>query len=207
LDHVYFSTKVVGRSNVPTRGAVILAGNHTGLVDGPVVLGAAGRGTHFIMKFSLGQGVAGVFLRLAGQVPVEQSGGRGALRTCLALLRAGRVVGIFPEGTRGDGQMRRCRPGVGWLAVKSGAPVVPFACLGSRRQGEPISFFPRFGRRLYVSFGEPLSLDLDPELAERDRIAVALEQIGAGLAAHVARAVADSGVALPSDSGREEGAN
>ncbi|MDR2373547.1 MAG: 1-acyl-sn-glycerol-3-phosphate acyltransferase [Bifidobacteriaceae bacterium] len=202
-EHVYASTKVVGREHVPRSGPAILAGNHTGLVDGPVVLGASPRGVHFIMKPSLGRGLGGLILRAAGQVALADAGGHEALRTCLALLERGQVVGIFPEGTRGDGRMLRIHPGVAWLAVNSGAPVIPFACLGTRHQGEGASHFPPPRRRIHVSFGPALRLELDPAAARRQRIAAAIEQIGPGLAAHVAAAVAASGVALPRDTGRE----
>jgi 1-acyl-sn-glycerol-3-phosphate acyltransferase len=168
-----------------------------------VVLGAARRGVHFIMKFSLGQGFGGLVLRAAGQVPVGPAGGREALAACLGLLGRGRLIGIFPEGTRGDGQMRQIRAGVAWLAVNSGAPVIPFACLGTRHSGEKISKFPPPGRRICVAFGPPVGLDLDSEASPRDQVAAALEQIGSALAAHVAQASRDSGIELPSDTGRK----
>jgi 1-acyl-sn-glycerol-3-phosphate acyltransferase len=202
LDHVYLSTKVVGKNNLPKRGPAILAGNHTGLVDGPVVLGASRRGVHFIMKWSLGQGLGGRILRAAGQVPVAKDGGAQALKTCLELLGNGRLVGIFPEGSRGDGKMRLIHAGVAWLAVNSGAPIVPFACLGTRHDGEGASDFPPFRRKIYVSFGSPLVLEADNSLSRRDRIAQALEIIGPALAAHVADAEAASGIVLPADTGR-----
>ncbi|MDR0627266.1 MAG: 1-acyl-sn-glycerol-3-phosphate acyltransferase [Bifidobacteriaceae bacterium] len=204
FDRVYLRTKVIGRSNVPKRGPAILAGNHTGLADGPVVLGAAPRGVHFIMKWSLGQGLGGKILRAAGQVPLARDNGRDALRTCLELLDEGRLVGIFPEGTRGDGKMRQIHPGVAWLAVASGAPVIPFACLGTRRQGESASHFPPFWRRLYVSFGPPVELDLPASASRRERIAAALEQIGPAIANQVEAAVGASGIPLPTDTGRRE---
>ncbi|MDR2253552.1 MAG: 1-acyl-sn-glycerol-3-phosphate acyltransferase [Bifidobacteriaceae bacterium] len=204
LDHVYWSTKVVGRANVPRRGPAILAGNHTGLVDGPVVLGAAPRGVHFIMKFSLGRGVGGVILRAAGQVPVDREGGGRALRVCLALLRRGRLVGIFPEGSRGDGRLGDFKAGVAWLAVNSGAPVIPVACLGTRRHGERATRLTPFRRRLRVAFGEAVELTLDHSAPGRDQVAAALEQIRAALAAHIAAEEAAGGIALPGDSGRED---
>ncbi|MDR2566616.1 MAG: 1-acyl-sn-glycerol-3-phosphate acyltransferase [Bifidobacteriaceae bacterium] len=202
-EHAYVSTKVVGRENVPRSGAAILAGNHTGLVDGPVVLGASPRGVHFIMKWALGQGLGGRILKAAGQVSLAKDSGREALRTCLALLERGSLVGIFPEGSRGDGKMRQIHPGVAWLAVNSGAPVIPFACLGTRRQGESAFRLPPFRRKLYVSFGPALELGLDGTAPRREQIAAAMERIGAGLAAHVQAAVAASGIALPTDSGRK----
>ncbi|MDR2378426.1 MAG: 1-acyl-sn-glycerol-3-phosphate acyltransferase [Bifidobacteriaceae bacterium] len=201
-EHVWASTKVVGRANVPRSGPAILAGNHTGLVDGPVVLGASPRGVHFIMKWSLGRGFGGLILRAAGQVPLAHDNGRDALRSCLALLERGALVGIFPEGTRGDGKMRQIHPGVAWLAVHSGAPVIPFACLGTRRQGESATRLPPFRRRIAVCFGPPLALDWDRDAPRRDQIAAVLAQVGPRLAAHVQSAVEASGIALPTDTGR-----
>ncbi|MDR2114247.1 MAG: 1-acyl-sn-glycerol-3-phosphate acyltransferase [Bifidobacteriaceae bacterium] len=203
LDHVLLSTRVVGQQHLPRRGGVILAGNHTGLVDGPVVLGASPRGAHFIMKYSLGQGLGGRILRAGGQVPVDQNNGRQALKTCLGLLERGQVVGIFPEGARGDGSMSEIKAGVAWLAVNSRAPVVPFACLGTRHEGEAITKMPRLRRKIYVSFGAPVELDLDREAPAREQVAAALEQIGAAMRVQVERAVAASGIPLPQDTGRE----
>jgi 1-acyl-sn-glycerol-3-phosphate acyltransferase len=154
------------------------------------------------MKWSLGQGFGGWVLRAAGQVPLEKNGGRVALRTCLRLLEAGRLVGVFPEGSRGDGQMDKIQAGVAWLAVHSGAPIIPFACLGTRRDGESASHFPPFRRRLYVSFGPALKLDLDDSAPTKDQITAALEQIGPALAAHVNEAAEASGIPLPKDKGR-----
>ena len=205
FDRVFWNCKVIGRQHVP-KGPAILAGNHAGLVDGPVVIGAAPRGVHFLMKQSLSKGIGGKILLAGGQVPVDRKNGSAALRTCLELLDKGRLVGIFPEGTRGDGRMEKIHAGVGWLAVHSGAPVVPFACLGTRRQGESIGKIPGFRRRLLVVFGPPVELALpnQEEASAKQRISLALEQIATGLAAHVADATKRSGMVLPTDSGRKD---
>jgi len=171
-------------------------------MDGPVVIGAAPRGVHFMIKQELTKGVLGVIMAAAGQVPVDRSGGHQALRVCLALLAKGQMVGIFPEGTRGDGRMSQIHAGVGWLAVHSGAPVVPFACLGTRRQGESVGKIPPFRRRLVVEFGPALQLAPPPGLSEKAQISAVLPVIAQGLAAHVTAAVARTGLPLPTDAGR-----
>ncbi|MDR1441309.1 MAG: 1-acyl-sn-glycerol-3-phosphate acyltransferase [Bifidobacteriaceae bacterium] len=203
LNCLWLATKVTGLEHVPRKGPAILAGNHTGLVDGPVILGAAPRGVHFIMKWSLGQGFGGLLLKASGQVPLAKDNGHAALRTCLGLLERGALVGIFPEGSRGDGKMSQIHPGVAWLAVNSGAPVIPFACLGTRRQGESATHLTPFRRRVLVSFGPPVALELDADASRRERTGAALEQIGRALAEHVEAAVAASGIALPTDTGRK----
>ncbi|MCL1897590.1 MAG: 1-acyl-sn-glycerol-3-phosphate acyltransferase [Micrococcales bacterium] len=202
FDRFFWRCRVWGRRNVP-KGPVILAGNHSGLLDGPVVIGASPRGVHFLIKEELAKGIGGKILLAGGQVPVDRANGHQALEVGLELLQKGRIVGIFPEGTRGDGRMEKIHAGVGWLAVHSGAPVVPFACLGTRRQGESIGHIPGFRRRLAVVFGPPLKLELSPG-STREQIGEALEQIAQGLAAHVALASERTGLVLPTDSGRKE---
>jgi 1-acyl-sn-glycerol-3-phosphate acyltransferase len=171
-------------------------------MDGPVMMGAAPRGVHMLIKQELTKGPLGLFMAAAGQVPVDRGDGGQALRICLELLRRGRLVGIFPEGTRGDGRMAKIHPGVAWLAVHSGAPVVPFACLGTRRQGESVGLFPPPRRKLAVVFGPPLALDLEPGASTRDQVGAAIGQIAQNLARHVAQAERTTGLALPTDQGR-----
>jgi 1-acyl-sn-glycerol-3-phosphate acyltransferase len=154
------------------------------------------------MKYSLGRGIGGFFLRAGGQVALQRDSGHQALRVCLELLRRGRAVGIFPEGSRGDGRMRQIKAGVAWLAISSGAPVVPFACLGTRHDGEAATRFPPPRRKVYVSFGAPVELVLDKSASRREQIGAAMEQIRLALAAHVAKALEESPVGLPDDTGR-----
>jgi 1-acyl-sn-glycerol-3-phosphate acyltransferase len=179
---------------------VILAGNHAGLLDGPVVLGAAPRGVHFLMKQELARGVGGRILLAAGQIPVDRRSGRAALEQCLAVLEAGRVVGIFPEGARGAGRVESVHAGVAWLAIHSGAPVVPVACVGTRRGGESVHRIPPFRRRVVVDFGP--TIDLSAALghgSRRTAVAAAMTTIHQALAAHVEAAQTRSGLTLPRD--------
>jgi 1-acyl-sn-glycerol-3-phosphate acyltransferase len=101
----------------------------------------------------------------------------------LGVPRAAGIVGVFPEGTRGEGAVEQVRHGIAYLAVRSGAPVVPVACHGTRaRRGR--SFF-RPGRPpILVAFGEPLHLPAGA--ASRRTVAAAVAEIQRTLAAHVA---------------------
>ncbi|WNB87054.1 lysophospholipid acyltransferase family protein [Cellulomonas sp. ATA003] len=136
LAHGVWDTEVIGSDHVPVAGPVILAANHTGVVDGPLVVGVAPRGVHMMVKEAAFVWPVGVVLRVSGHIPVDGTGGRPALVAASAVLRRGDVVGIFPEGNRGRGDAARAHAGVAWLAVNSGAPVVPVAVLGTRRTGE-----------------------------------------------------------------------
>jgi 1-acyl-sn-glycerol-3-phosphate acyltransferase len=118
----------------------------------------------------------------------------------LEVLRDGRVVGIFPEGTRGTGRASSIRAGVGWLAIHSGAPVIPAAVLGSRRTGEGVNRMPGPRRPIAMSFGPPVDLAAARALGgDREAVGLALELIGAALASHVAEAESRTGIFLPTD--------
>ena len=101
------------------------------------------------------------------------------------MLGRGGVVGIFPEGGRGRGDLASAGKGVAWLALQSGAAVVPTACLGTRRTGDLAASWPRLRSRLVVDFGPPVALDLPEGLPGRARLELATEQIRAALVAHV----------------------
>lgn len=193
-----WNTKVIGAQNLPTSGRVIVAANHTGIIDGPLLHGALPRGSHFIIKEEAFTGFIGVLMRGAGQIPVDRRSGRAALVTALALLNEDRLVGVFPEGTRGRGDVSDAKAGVAWLAVRSGAPVVPVAILGTRRRGDKRSYIPGLRRRLYVYVGEPFH-PADPDLKGRAAIDSAMQQVQHHLSGHVEHAIAASGIDLPDD--------
>lgn len=197
---VLYSARSVGRENVPRRGAVIIAANHTGYLDGALVLSMAPRPSHFLVLAKTFDGVVGHLLRWSGQIPIDQGrGDRRALGQALAVLGREGVVGIFPEGGRGRGDLAAAGKGVAWLALQSGAPVVPTACLGTRRTGDLAASWPRLRSRLVVDFGEPVVLDLPDGLPGRARLDLATEQVRAALVAHVHDAAVRHGIPLPTD--------
>ena len=108
-------------------------------------------------------------------------------------------MGIFPEGNRGRGDASSGRAGAAWLAVTSGAPVVPTAVLGTRRTGESVSHVPGLRRHLVVEFGEPVVLTRPVGTSGRDAVAKGSETLRAALADHVRAVSARTGLALPVD--------
>lgn len=155
-----------GRRNMPRRGPVILASNHLSFADhffGPLPLP---RKVQFLAKseYFTGRGVKGrltrAFFSGVGQIPIDRSGGaasEAALRTGLKILAEGKVLGIYPEGTRSpDGRLYRGRTGVARLALESRAPVVPCAMIGTFEFLPRETFRPRLRIRPGVVFGKPL---------------------------------------------------
>lgn len=200
LARVYWNTRIVGAEKVPATGPVIVASNHTGIIDGPLLHGCLPRGSHFIVKQEFFDSKIGFLMRWAGQIPVDRSNGRAALQVAEVFLTEERVVGIFPEGSRGSGAVNQARAGVAWLAARTGAPVVPVACLGTRPRGAKRGYVPRPRSRLTVVFGDPIVPPIaDESLSNRDKLRIAMDVIRSGLADHVAQAVRDTGIELPDD--------
>lgn len=129
--------QVIGRENVPAAGPLLVVGNHLTFLEPPLVTAVVPRRMTFLALTDLfAIGWLGPFMRLLGALPVRRGGARDldALRAALELLRRGGAVAIFPEGTRSpDGGLLRANPGVALLALRSGAPVLPVAVVGTER--------------------------------------------------------------------------
>jgi len=154
-----------GAENVPRSGAAVLASNHLSAADWVFMPMSLRRRVTFLAKaeYFTGTGVKGrlqrAFFTGAGQVPIDRSSASAAedaILTGLRLLRAGRLLGIYPEGTRSpDGRLYRGKTGVARMTLETGVPVLPVAMtyrprrlpvLGwnlpavSIRIGEPLDF-------------------------------------------------------------------
>jgi 1-acyl-sn-glycerol-3-phosphate acyltransferase len=197
--------QVHGAHAVPATGGVIFASNHLGLLDGPMLVGRAPRWVQCLVKEEMFVGPLGMIMRSTGQISVRRDhGDRAALGRALDVLAGGGTVGVFPEGTRGRGDFGAVRLGVAWLALRSQAPVVPVACLGTRRTGRGTSSVPRPRARLDVVFGEPFTLDPAPGVPGRQALALAGATLQYRLAAHVRGAVDLTGRPLPDDLGNAD---
>lgn len=165
-------------------GPVLLAVNHTALVDGPLLYGLLPRPAAFLVKAEVFRGPLAALLRHTAQIPVRRGTvERAPLRAALTRLGAGGIVGVFPEGTRGDGDVAQFRHGIAYLALRSGAPVVPVAVHGTRRRRGRARLVPHRPPVL-VAIGPPLHLSKGP--ASRRTVAAAASEIHRTLAAHVA---------------------
>ncbi|GAQ64668.1 lysophospholipid acyltransferase family protein [Streptomyces scabiei] len=182
--------RVLGAWRVPTTGPVILAPNHSHIVDGPMVIGVAPRPSHFLVKKEAFVGPLGPFMRAVGQVEVDRStADRTAVTRALAVLEGGGVLGIFPEGTRGEGDFASLRAGLSYFAVRSGAPIVPVAVLGStERRGRLIKGLPPLRSRVDVVFGDPFEAGDGSGRRTRKALDEATVRIQQQLGAHLEHA-------------------
>lgn len=179
--------RVLGSWKVPATGPVILAVNHSHNIDGPMVMGVAPRPTHFLIKKEAFVGPLDPFLLAIGQLKVDRSvADRSAITRALDVLTGGGVLGIFPEGSRGEGDFASLRAGLAYFAVRSGAPIVPVAVLGSaEKSGRLIKALPPLRSRVDVVFGDPFEAGDGSGRRTRKALDEATERIQKQLAAHL----------------------
>ena len=160
------------RELVPATGGVILAANHVGIIDGPLLAVFAPRPVHVLTKREMFDGRLGGFLRATGQIPLDRyAADPAAIRSCLRVLRDGGVAGIFPEGTRGDGELHRFHHGAAYLALVTGVPVVPVTMIGTRPAGGGSGALPRRGAAIDIVFGRAWQTTQQPWPRTREQVA------------------------------------
>jgi 1-acyl-sn-glycerol-3-phosphate acyltransferase len=182
-----YLVRVQGASHVPARGPVILAGNHLGFLDGPLLSLFSPRPAHVMTKIEMFDGWLGPLLRAAGQIPVDRFNcDPAAIRAAVQVLHDGRALGIFPEGIRGAGDFRSTRPGAAYLALATGAPVVPVAIFGTRRPGADPESLPPPRSTIDLIFGSPLSVAQSPWPRTKRMVATTHSRLQAHLQRHLA---------------------
>ncbi|MDQ1322532.1 MAG: 1-acyl-sn-glycerol-3-phosphate acyltransferase [Actinomycetota bacterium] len=157
--------KVEGLEHVPHDGPAILASNHLAVADSFFLPLVVSRRITFLAKseYFTGTGIKGRltawFYTVAGQVPIDRASAdaaQGALDTAERLLAEGKLLGMYPEGTRSpDGRLYKGKSGLARLALETGVPVIPVAMIGTDVVNPPGSKMWRFGR-VTVKFGKPM---------------------------------------------------
>lgn len=129
----WLALEVEGAEHVPERGPVVLAMNHESALDIPIAVVACPRRITFMAKRELFKNAfVSWWLRELGGFRVDRDRfDVGAVGWGLAVLRRGGVLGMYPEGTRAPGRLLPFLPGAAWMALRTGAPLVPCAVTGT----------------------------------------------------------------------------
>ena len=169
--------KVRGTEHIPAEGPVIIAANHRSMWDVPIHGVASPRPVTFMAKKEL---FKNRFLawawRVLGGFPVRRDiSDFRAIDTALAVLERGEVLCLYPEGTRSlGGEMLPFLKGAAWIALRTGAPIVPSGLIGTGKVPAPGAKNPRFGKRVRVNFGEPIVVEREDDQQLRKQKAEAL---------------------------------
>jgi 1-acyl-sn-glycerol-3-phosphate acyltransferase len=194
LLRLFFRPRVEGLENVPEHGGAILASNHLAVSDSFFLPLMVRRRITFPAKreYFTGTGFKGRLKRWffsgVGQVPIDRSSAsaaQAALDTCVRLLREGRLVGIYPEGTRSpDGRLYKGKTGMSRMALEAGVPVIPVAMFGTdkanpigSRMWRPYPIRIKIGKPLEFSRYEGLDGDRFVERSITDEVMYALMEL------------------------------
>ncbi|MHB1391801.1 MAG: lysophospholipid acyltransferase family protein [Clostridia bacterium] len=167
---LFYNYRVTGSDNVPKDGGYIVCANHVGAID-PIFVGISLRKRmYFMAKAELFKNIflrallngLGVFPIKRGEADIK------SIKTSLKLLGSGKVLGLFPEGTRNKTGEIVAEPGIAMLAVKSKVPVLPVAIISNYKFfkrtrvviGKPIELTEYHGRKLLNEDYHKISLDI-----------------------------------------------
>ena len=190
--------RIAHGERLPAHGPVIVACNHVGVVDGPLLAIFAPRPVHALTKQEMFKGFMNRFLLSAGQIPLDRFHPDPlAVKRCLKVLRSDHVVGIFPEGSRGGGEFDRFHTGAAYLAMVTGAPIVPVVQFGTREPGAGSSSLPAKGVVVDMVFGDPIRIPKTPWPRRKRDVAAHSVQLRQRLLAHLDDAKQLTGRSLP----------
>ncbi|MEY4313107.1 MAG: hypothetical protein RLZZ319_616 [Actinomycetota bacterium] len=192
LIRLLFAAKIIGRSNMPAKGGVILASNHLSFFDSVIITLLSRRPVSFLAKeeYFTGTGFKGklskAFFESIDAIPVNRrsaSAAQDALDAGLERLVDGEAFAMYPEGTRStDGRLYRGKTGVAWLALTANVPVVPVALTGTDKI-QPVGTKGIRLAKLRVEYGEPMDLsvfgDANSGKARREATDAIMEKIQA----------------------------
>ncbi|MCC3144808.1 1-acyl-sn-glycerol-3-phosphate acyltransferase [Halanaerobium sp. Z-7514] len=152
---LFFRAKVRGQKNLPEEGGVIIMSNHISLLDPPLIASVLDRPVHFMAKKELFENpILRLILYIADAFPVDrESTDIKAVKKALNILKNGEVLGLFPEGTRGDeSEVADLKDGSVMLAVRSRVPILPVGIKNIKKKG-----------RVTINIGEPFTMENFPK--------------------------------------------
>jgi 1-acyl-sn-glycerol-3-phosphate acyltransferase len=172
-----FRIRIRGRERIPRTGPVVLVANHSSYMEPQLIYGLIPRRSVFLVKSEIVRGLLGKILHRLGQLPIRRgTPDRAPLMAAVEFLKLGGLVGIFPEGGRGSGDMLHAEQGATWLVRSSGAVVVPVATRGTNR---PAGSGRRFRPVVDILVGVPFTLSV---AKGRSGLVTATEEIRARVA-------------------------
>lgn len=171
------SLEVVGTENVPKRGAFLVSCNHQSDADPPVLIYSINRPIWFMAKRSLFRGpLLSFFFRKVHVFPIDRDGRDfEALHWAQDIVDSGRVLAIFPEGRRSPGGLSKGRDGLAYIALRTGAPVLPVAITGTEGIKHMLRM-PFHFQKLRVVIGETYTLPPAPRI-DRELLQVVTNKI------------------------------
>lgn len=174
-----YDVRVIGLRNIPLEGPAIVAINHQSWIDPPFISGTIGIERRRVTSFFVAANyLSNPLVRLvheqSASIPVERgSGNLEVVRLAKEVLEDGRMLGIFPEGTRSeDGKIGDGKQGLGLIALETGVPVIPTAITGAYEAWPKGQKIPKTGGKIVLRFGTPMTFDVVKNPSKEQALAV-----------------------------------
>ncbi len=163
---IIFHPHIIGKENIPKKGKIILAGNHTNLLDCVLLISSTKRTVHFLAKYELLKGPFGIIFKNMGIIPVNRTAKRNskAFDDAIKYLNNDKVIGIFPESTINREKKDVTLPfkkGVVRMAYQTNCSIIPFSITGK---------YKIFGKGVTIVFEKPYTVKTDNYEAEIDKL-------------------------------------
>ncbi|WP_057914413.1 lysophospholipid acyltransferase family protein [Peribacillus muralis] len=174
-----YRVKTLGKEHIPKKGGVLICANHIDNLDPPVVGMTSSRDIHFMAKEELFQApVLKSILPKVNAFPVKRGNSdRESLRKGLKLLKEGKAIGLFPEGTRSKtGELGEGLAGAGFFALRSDAVIIPCAIIGPYKLLSPLK----------VVYGPPIPFNeyREQKISADEATKIIMDQIGKLISEH-----------------------
>ena len=161
---IVYRPKIIGKSYIPNKGRVVLAGNHTNNLDCILLIASTKREIYFLAKDSLNKGLKGYLFRGMGIIPVNRSiHDKNALKSAEDILNKEEVIGIFPEGTinRTNDTIMPFKIGAVKMSKDTNSEIVPFTIKGEYKV---------FKNNLTLEFYKPIKITSDDLTRENEKL-------------------------------------
>ena len=167
---ILYRMRVFDRENVPKNGPVLILCNHQSFLDPMFSHSWVWRPFFFLARETLFRGLFGVLIRSVYAVPIHQGkADLAAVKTIINLLKQGKPVCIYPEGSRTfDGRIADLRPGFCLIVRRTGAPIVPVVIDGAFECWPRTRKYPRLTGRVAVVYGKPIMADHVKQMGDEE---------------------------------------
>lgn len=166
LFKIFFHPTIIGKENIPENKKIILAGNHTNILDSLLLISSTKRTIHFLAKYELTKGPLGFIFKNMGIIPVNRKAAHNnnAFEAAVTYLNNNQTIGIFPESTINREKKDITLPfkkGAVRMAKETNSPIIPFSIIGK---------YNIFGKGITIVFEKPYTIETDNYINETDKL-------------------------------------
>ena len=166
LFKIFFHPHIIGKENIPKKDKIILAGNHTNILDSLLLISCTKRTVHFLAKVELTKGPLGIIFKNMGIIPVDRKAKQNqeAYNEAIKVLEANEIIGIFPESTINREKKEPTLPfkkGAIRMSYQTESEIIPFCIIGK---------YNIFGKGITITFEKPYTVQTNDFIKETDKL-------------------------------------